>query len=245
MAPAPHSTPELHVDGTMTILMRPSLVTKARSPYSLLRRSKLLRSALQRRYATHNTVSSGRKAITLAGDDGRVPWRELSVGEKVIRSTQQSFNFSIIIVGIIATAGAGWFLFKDVLSTDSKTHHFNEAHRRIKTDPRCVELLGDPKKIWADGGTRRWTWAKDPFIVGKIEKDRLGAEHLIMQFPVFGPKAKGWVKLHMTKEKDQKKFEYRYLALDVEGHQRIWLENKDAQDVDGRKSGRMFGVRWW
>lgn len=80
--------------------------------------------------------------------------------------------------------------------------------------------------------------------MGKVEKDGIGTEHLIMQFPVMGPKAKGRVKLHMTKEKDQKRFEYRYLALDVEGHQRIWLENRDAEDVDGRKSGRMFGVRW-
>jgi hypothetical protein len=36
-----------------------------------------------------------RKSITLAGDTGQVPWSYLSPGEKVVRTTQQSFNFVV------------------------------------------------------------------------------------------------------------------------------------------------------
>lgn len=36
-------------------------------------------------------------------DDGRYRWAELSGKEKVARATQQSFNFVIVIVGVVMT----------------------------------------------------------------------------------------------------------------------------------------------
>ena len=31
----------------------------------------------------------------------------------------------------------------------------------------------------------------------------------------------------------------------MEGHQRIYLVNKDAKTVNPRTTGKMFGVKWW
>ena len=230
----------------MPTLIRAGLIARLpSSSYGAIRQPKLLPSSLSRSYATHNTVNSGRKSVTLASDDGRIPWHELSAGEKVVRSTQQSFNFAIIVVGMIATGGVAWFLYQEVFSTDSKTYHFNEAHARIKADPRCIEVLGDAKKIRAYGEATWNRWTRNRHIASRTERDGAGTEHLIMHFNVEGPKEKGVVRLHMTKEKGQHKFEYNYLALDVKGHQRIYLENKDLVEAEGRKSGRMFGVKWW
>jgi len=230
----------------MPTLIRAGLIARLpSSSYGAIRQPKLLPSSLSRSYATHNTVNSGRKSVTLASDDGRIPWHELSAGEKVVRSTQQSFNFAIIVVGMIATGGVAWFLYQEVFSTDSKTYHFNEAHARIKADPRCIEVLGDAKKIRAYGEATWNRWTRNRHIASRTERDGAGTEHLIMRFNVEGPKEKGVVRLHMTKEKGQHKFEYKYLALDVKGHQRIYLENKDLVEAEGRKSGRMFGVKWW
>ena len=36
-------------------------------------------------------------------DDGRVQWGDLSRGEKVARTTQQSFNFLIVLAGAVLT----------------------------------------------------------------------------------------------------------------------------------------------
>jgi import inner membrane translocase subunit TIM21 len=199
-------------------------------------------------YATHHQLGSSgttRKAVTLASDDGRIPWSELSAGEKMVRSTQQSFNFAIILIGIIATGGVGWFLYQEVFSFDSKTHHFNEAHTRIKKDKRCVDILGNPNQIRAFGESTWNRWTRNRHIASTTTKDRTGTEHLYMHFNVQGPLAKGVVRLHMTKTSEQKKFEYKYLALDVPGHQRIYLENADTEQWENRKSGKMFGVRWW
>lgn len=53
--------------------------------------------------ATSSSSSSSRKHVTVVNDDGRVRWNELSVGEKAARTTQQSFNLAVVIVGIALT----------------------------------------------------------------------------------------------------------------------------------------------
>lgn len=45
-----------------------------------------------------------RRAVTALNDDGSVPWGDLSAGEKAARTTQQSFNFGLILLGAVLTA---------------------------------------------------------------------------------------------------------------------------------------------
>lgn len=44
-----------------------------------------------------------RKAVTMLNDDGRVAWSDLSAREKAARTTQQTFNFGMIILGAMLT----------------------------------------------------------------------------------------------------------------------------------------------
>lgn len=46
-----------------------------------------------------------RRTVTAFNDDGNVPWSELSAGEKASRATQQTYNFGMIIVGLVLTVG--------------------------------------------------------------------------------------------------------------------------------------------
>ena len=66
-----------------------------------------------------------------------------------------------------------------------------------------------------------------------------------MHFHATGALATGVVNVHMTRTKDQSDFHYHLLALDVPGHERIWLENAEQGKLDKRNQGKMFGVRWW
>ncbi len=61
--------------------------------------------ATQTIIGTTSTPSSGskRRAVTPFNDNGRVPWGQLSAGEKIGRTTQQSFNFGLMILGALAT----------------------------------------------------------------------------------------------------------------------------------------------
>lgn len=48
----------------------------------------------------------------------------------------------------------------------------------------------------------------------------------------------------MIKKPSDYEFEYKYLALDVKGHQRLYLENSDTRaDGKGGKT-RIFGIQW-
>jgi import inner membrane translocase subunit TIM21 len=49
----------------------------------------------------------------------------------------------------------------------------------------------------------------------------------------------------MVKKPSENEFVYKYLALDVKGHQRVYLENADAtSDSPGKSRTKMFGVSW-
>jgi hypothetical protein len=65
----------------------------------------------RRRYATQHqqqqkqstAAESRRRAVTPFNDDGRVPWTDLSAGEKTGRAAQQTFNFGMVIAGLVLT----------------------------------------------------------------------------------------------------------------------------------------------
>lgn len=66
-----------------------------------------------------------------------------------------------------------------------------------------------------------------------------------MHFNVEGPRNTGVVNLHMIKRPSDSEFIYKYLALDVKGNQRIYLENADASlDSPAKSKTKFFGVNW-
>lgn len=50
-----------------------------------------------------NPPSSSRKQVTIINDDGRIQWKDLSVREKAARTTQQTFNFGVVLTGLLMT----------------------------------------------------------------------------------------------------------------------------------------------
>lgn len=60
--------------------------------------------SISRDYATSNSLggakTSSRKQVTIRNDDGRVRWGDLTLGEKAARTTQQTFNFGVILAGL-------------------------------------------------------------------------------------------------------------------------------------------------
>ncbi|KAF2198472.1 TIM21-domain-containing protein [Delitschia confertaspora ATCC 74209] len=202
--------------------------------------------------ATHTDTSSSnpsstsgpKQNITVVDAAGRKRWTDLSVGGKAVRSTEQSFNFLVVIAGVVMTSAVGYVLYTEVFSTDSKTSHFNRATDQIRRDPRCTKLLGDGDKITAHGEPSWSRWARNRTLASTTSTDRYGTEHLHFKFYVEGPLNQGVVYVHMTKKPSQTEHEYHTLAVDIKGQQRIYLENVEDKKV-GRMGPKMFGVRWW
>ncbi|KAI1130552.1 import inner membrane translocase subunit tim-21 [Nemania abortiva] len=226
----------------MKLLLRPITASSIAPPLRPL--------LVQRSYATHrdlgkNSTTTRRKAVTPFNDNGFVPWSELSAAEKASRATQQTFNFGLVVVGLVLTGGVGYFLYQDVFSPDSKTAYFNRVVDRIKKDPACLAVLGDAKKITAHGEETANKWRRARPIASTHNADAKGNDHLVMNFYVEGPLNNGVVHVHLIKRAGHHEFEYKYLFLNVKGHQRIYLENADTKPLNGdSKKFRLFGVNW-
>ncbi|MCJ1464497.1 mitochondrial import inner membrane translocase subunit tim21 [Pseudocyphellaria aurata] len=207
-----------------------------------------LQTTVSRDYATQNPfggqVSSSRKQVTVTSDDGKVDWRDLSVREKAARTTQQTFNFGVILIGFLMTGGVIYYLYTGVFSSESKVAHFNRAVDKVRADPRATDILGNKGKIRAFGEPTSNKWARARPIASTLRKDGTGTEHWLMHFYVEGSSRSGVVNVHLIKRPGQTEFEYKYLALDVKGHERIYLENADVVQKAKQSSLRTFGVNW-
>ena len=74
--------------------------------------------------------------------------------------------------------------------------------------------------------------------------DNLGNEHMIMHFYVEGVKNRGRVVLHLIR-RPSSEYQYKYLYLDVQGHERIFLENADKPNTEpARRKFKFLGVSW-
>ena len=239
----------------MTLLSRPSHTAS----FSLLRAAvKPSRPSFPHPIRTATTShfpkdppTSRRRSITVSNDTGHVPWRDLTASEKAARSTQQSFNLGIILLGAGLTTAVAYILYREVFSPDSKTAVFNRAADRVRAHPQCRALLAGPddyhskREIEAHGEPSWSRWARNRTIASRHETDRAGVEHTYLHFYVEGPANHGTVQVHVARRPGEREWEWRLLALDVPGHQRVEVENRDASLFGGkREMGKMFGVRW-
>ncbi|KAG8531696.1 uncharacterized protein KY384_003328 [Bacidia gigantensis] len=191
-------------------------------------------------------TTQSRKQITVVNDDGSVSWKSLTTGEKVARTAQQTGNATIIAAGVAGLIIVIYLMKDEVFGSNSKTRRFNQVVNRIRADPKALELLGSRTTIKAYGEP---TTNKRPFarpIASDVSKDSTGIEHFRMHFNVEGSERKGVVQLHMVKGPGQSDFEYRFLALDVPGFPRYYLENASTDTGTKKKAAglRMLGVQW-
>ena len=106
-------TPEYAVKAIidkMVLCLRPtSVIKELRLQCRLERPAIYLRSpaAVRRQHVSSNSTSgpatTSRKQVTVLSDDGRVQWQDLTRFEKVARTTQQTFNFGLILGGFFLT----------------------------------------------------------------------------------------------------------------------------------------------
>ena len=129
-----------------------------------------VQACTQIRTATSSSTTSAsgpaRRSVTIANDTGRVPWSELSWRERGARTTQQSANLAVVILGLVMTGGVATVLYLEVFSSDSKTAVYNRAFERIRTDPKCIEVLagrgkGGEIEAWGENRVRNSRFARD------------------------------------------------------------------------------------
>ena len=135
-------------------------------------------------------------------------------------------------------------MYTDVFSPQSTTAHFNRAVDRIRTDERIISLLGPSSKITAFGEPSGSKWRRNRPIASNTEADQVGNEKMYMHFNVAGPLNEGVAHVYMVRRKGESEFRYGYLAVDVRGQARIYLENSEKGVGEKKKPGTILGIRW-
>lgn len=67
---------------------------------------------------------------------------------------------------------------------------------------------------------------------------------LANKMQVEGPLNNGVSRLHMVKYPNASEFTYKYLYLDVKGHDRIYLEREEDRIGKAKKQLSFFGIKW-
>ena len=108
----------------------------------------------RRQYATHHQTqqekqeTSKRRAVTPFNDDGHVPWAQLSAGEKAGRAVQQSFNFGLVILGVVMTVCFTFFLSLHIRFSSpqfsSCSHTLTKNHKNREESPTSSSRTCSP-----------------------------------------------------------------------------------------------------
>ncbi|KAF2877508.1 TIM21-domain-containing protein [Massariosphaeria phaeospora] len=241
----------IHKPTEVIQLLRPAIKAQRMSRPDA-RPSRVAFSTCRITQATHSSTPSPitpsapppRRRVTVTNDTGSVRWSELSPAEKAARTTQQSFNFVVVITGLVLGGGVCYYLFTDVFSPSSKTAQFNRATTRIRQSSEVQALLGEGSQISAFGEPSWSRLARNRYISHTLDTDQWGTEHMRFRFYVEGPLGQGVVHVHLTKRPSQNNFEYHTLAVDVKGHQRVYVENAEEKK-ESKIAPKIFGARWW
>lgn len=151
-------------------LLRPCFILPRIQPSSSRRTSPLCRNAFsttRNAQASHSSTPNTppgpqRKSITLTGDTGQVRWSDLSPGEKAVRTTQQSVNLVVVLVGVLATVSsntqkhnrnadtnsyAGWRRLLPLLRRLLPLLQNRPLQPRRHHDPRRSSLSSPPRSL--------------------------------------------------------------------------------------------------
>jgi len=132
--------------------------------------------------------------------------------EKVKEAGKTVSYGGVWLVGIAVTGSLVYFIVRELFSEKSPMGIYTKSFKLIKQNQQVIDALGEPIKGYGELTTRmrRRHVAHQPY-----EKD--GINYMRMQFYVEGPVTKGVACLEM-KENESKRYEYRYLYVELAGH---------------------------
>jgi import inner membrane translocase subunit TIM21 len=140
-----------------------------------------------------------------------------------------------------------YYIWTDIVSPNSKTANFNRAVTRVRASPECIDLLGPSIKATGESMWSSYARARQvgPTPMTEVSEDkRTGIRTIRMRFKVIGKKAEGWVTLHMEQKSEDFDFHFVLLALDVPGHNRVYIEGGTSAAAQKGKLGNIFGVNF-
>nr|SVE74546.1 EOG090X0I05 [Daphnia barbata] len=153
---------------------------------------------------------------------------DVPLGAKVKDAGKTVWYTGIVVVGFIATGALLFAVIRELLWSESPQSVYSDALKKCSEYSRIKDLLGEPITGFCDGSGRR---GRTNLRHSLYVKD--GVEHLQIRFYVKGIRNQATV--HAVMEKQDGKFEYKYLVAETENYpkEKIFI-------IDNRKHEMNF-----
>ncbi|KAG8220038.1 TIM21-domain-containing protein [Butyriboletus roseoflavus] len=156
--------------------------------------SSLLTSALDQKQRTSHSSREdsvgpfqlGISQAALRRGEKAKKWSELSVGGKVLRTTQRTTNLTVILLGAGLSAVLVYALTSELFSKNSPTVLYSDACERIKTSPRVAKYLHAPLTFHNNPPSSVRPRHRHRHVASQIAVDSSGREHILLNFYIEG-----------------------------------------------------------
>ncbi|KAI5647469.1 hypothetical protein M9H77_33474 [Catharanthus roseus] len=160
--------------------------------------------------ASQSADQKTRKDVSTVEDPFDAP--TYNIPEKPVTFTEGASYSIIILAGIGIAAGAAYGVFKELIFEPKEYKVFNKALDRVQNDGQVRVRIGAP--IIGFGSESRNRAARQR-IPNRIWTDENGIEHVEVNFYIRGPHGNGIVYAEMFKDKEDKKWKFTYLVVQI------------------------------
>lgn len=200
---APISTWFLHASTCFSSWERPNYVGLQAFPKG---------NGLKRYTSTNSSEENRSKTASSSLSEVKESAGKVTIGQKVQQTTKDVYYTGIIVAGVTITGVILYTIFRELFSKESPNGIYSDALRKCKENLKVVNMIGEPIKGYGETtsrGRRRH--------VSHVEFEQDGVKCMRMKFYIQGSRKKATVHLEV-RQNDKKKYEYRYLFVEMDGY---------------------------
>ncbi|KAG8133421.1 hypothetical protein E2320_011247 [Naja naja] len=141
----------------------------------------------------------------------------ISAAQKVKEAGRDFTYLIVVIIGISVTGGLFYVIFKELFSSSSPSKIYGNALEKCRAHPEVIGIFGEPIKGYGEA-TRRGRRQ----LVSHIEFIKDGLKYMRLKFYIEGSEKgkQGTVHLEVKENPESRKYEYRYIFVDIDSYPR-------------------------
>uniref|UniRef100_A0A2D4J3F6 Mitochondrial import inner membrane translocase subunit Tim21 n=1 Tax=Micrurus lemniscatus lemniscatus TaxID=129467 RepID=A0A2D4J3F6_MICLE len=141
----------------------------------------------------------------------------ISAAQKVKEAGRDFTYLIVVIIGIGVTGGLFYVIFKELFSSSSPSKIYGDALEKCRAHPEVIGIFGEPIKGYGEA-TRRGRRQ----LVSHIEFIKDGLKYMRLKFYIEGSEKgkQGTVHLEVKENPESRKYEYRYIFVDIDSYPR-------------------------
>ncbi|KAG6934553.1 translocase of inner mitochondrial membrane 21 [Chelydra serpentina] len=191
---------------------------------SVLRPRIFFQVAKQNIWTQEGPLRAGNKSKQVSVQRSQKGGAPVSAAQKVKEAGRDFTYLIVVLVGIGVTGGLFYVIFKELFSSSSPSKIYGDALEKCRSHPEVIGVFGEPIKGYGEP-TRRGRRQ----LVSHIEYVKDGLKHMRLKFYIEGSERgkQGTVHVEVKENPESRRYEYRYIFVDVEVYPRRTIVIED------------------